>query len=55
MLKFKKEITLRRSNAELGKLKKDVMQLIDTIENTKEFPPKPSKLCDWCKFKFIYR
>jgi putative RecB family exonuclease len=53
LLKFNKEIKLIRSNEELEKHKKDVMHLIDTIENTVEFPPKPSKLCDWCKFKSI--
>jgi len=53
MLKFNKEIKIRRSNEELSKLKKDVLQLIDTIENTKKFPSRPSKLCDWCNFKSI--
>jgi len=53
LLKFNKEIKLRRSNEEMSKLKMDVMHLIDTIENTNEFPSKPSKLCNWCKFKSI--
>ena len=53
LLKFDKEIKLRISNEELERLKMDVMHLIDTIENTNEFPSKPSKLCDWCKFKPI--
>jgi putative RecB family exonuclease len=53
MLKFNKEIKLISSNEELDKLKNDIIRLIHTIENTIEFPPKSSKLCDWCKFKSI--
>ena len=53
LLKFDKEIKLRRTDGELEKLKKDVMQLIHNIENTEEFPSKPSKLCNWCKYKSI--
>jgi len=34
-------------------LKKNTIQLIDTIENAEEFPTNPSKLCEWCKFKSI--
>jgi len=54
-LKFGKEIDSVRTDAELEELKKNTIQLIDTIENTEEFPTHPSKLCDWCKFKFICR
>jgi len=53
LLKFNKEIKLIRSDGDLEKLKIDVVQLIDIIENTNYFPSKPSKLCDWCKFKSI--
>jgi len=50
-LKFDREIDSVRTDAELEELKKNTIQLIDTIENTEEFPTHPSKLCDWCKFK----
>jgi CRISPR/Cas system-associated exonuclease Cas4 (RecB family) len=53
MLKFNKEIKLIKTNEELEKLKKDVIQFIYNIKNTKEFPIKPSRLCNWCKFKSI--
>ena len=53
LLKFDKENKQIRSNVELERLKKDVIKLINTIESTKEFLTKPSKLCDWCKFKSI--
>jgi len=55
MLKSNKEIISGRSDEELKKLKKVIIQLIDTIENTNEFPSNPSKLCDWCGFKPICR
>ena len=53
MLNFNKEIKLIRSDGELEKLKKNVLHLINKIEKTKVFPSKPSKLCNWCKFKSI--
>jgi len=53
MLKFNKEKKLKRSDGELEKLKKNVLHLINKIEKTKVFPSKPSKLCNWCKFKSI--
>lgn len=52
-LKFDKEIKTKGNIEELGKVKKDVMKLIDTIEKTEEFLINPSKLCNWCKFKSI--
>jgi len=53
LLKFNKKIKISRSNEDLEKVKKDIIRFINTIENTKEFPSKHSKLCEWCKFKSI--
>jgi putative RecB family exonuclease len=50
-LKFDKEIYSTRSDNDLDELKKNTIQLIDIIENAKEFPANYSMLCDWCKFK----
>lgn len=50
---FDKEITSQRTQEQLESLKKDVIQLIDTIEATKEFEPKESMLCNWCAYQDI--
>jgi len=50
-LKFNKEIDSTRTEAELEQLKKDTVELIDTIENADQYPCQPSALCDWCEFK----
>jgi len=52
-LKFDKEITSKRTETELKKLKKDTIDLIKKIEKTKSFPANPSFLCNWCDFKPI--
>ena len=52
-LKFNKEIWLTPSNADLMRIKKDIITLIDAIENAIYFPAKPSKLCNWCEFNAI--
>lgn len=54
-LKFDKEINLIQTDEELHELKRNTIQLIDTIENTEEYPMNPSKLCEWCSFKPICR
>lgn len=45
------KITSRRTSDQLEQLKKDIMNLIDEIEVTKDFPPKKSVLCGWCEYK----
>lgn len=52
-LKFDKEIDSTRTDEELEQLKKDTIDLIDTIEGAKSYPANPSRLCDWCEFKPI--
>jgi putative RecB family exonuclease len=50
-LAFDKEVDSTRSDAELEQLKKDTIQLIETIENDEVFSAQPSYLCDWCECK----
>lgn len=47
---FDKEMSSTRSQEQLDALKKDVVGLIDRIENTKEFLPQESALCKWCVY-----
>jgi len=34
-------------------IKKEILKKITTIEETKEFPPNPTRLCNYCDFKEI--
>ena len=45
------KICSRRTNEELEQLKKDIIELINQIESTNEFPSQKSVLCSWCEFK----
>jgi putative RecB family exonuclease len=47
------QIFSRRTNEQLEKLKQEILNLIQEIENTTEFPVKKSILCDWCEYKGI--
>ncbi|HIH28508.1 MAG TPA: PD-(D/E)XK nuclease family protein [Thermoplasmata archaeon] len=49
-LKFDKEIDSTRTDEELLRLKKDTIQLIDTIEQDERFEAHPGFLCDWCEY-----
>lgn len=50
-LVFDKELRSKRTEKQLGKLKKEVLALIKTIEDTEEFEARESELCDWCVFQ----
>jgi len=52
-LAHNEQIFSKRTDSELEKLKKKIMDLIDKIEVTEEFPAKESMLCHWCEFKPI--
>ncbi len=52
-LSFNKKIYSRRTNNALENLKKEILKIIEIIESTKEFPPNPSILCEWCEYKPI--
>ena len=47
---FDKEMVSTRTPAQLEKLKNDTIKLIDEIENTKDFLPNESGLCEWCVY-----
>ncbi len=52
-LAHNQKIISRRTNEQLEELKKEIIELINKIENTEEFYPNVSKLCDWCEYKSI--
>lgn len=47
---FDKEMSSTRTKEELETLKENIIALIDEIENTEEFLPKESVLCNWCAY-----
>jgi putative RecB family exonuclease len=52
-LAYDNEIVIRKNKEELERIKEELIELIKEIENTKNFPPNPSKLCNWCEYKDI--
>ena len=52
-LAHNQKITSRRTNEQLEELKESIINLIDEIESTTEFPSNKSILCDWCEYKNI--
>lgn len=52
-LAFDKEIDSTRTDSELEQLKKDTIELIDTIESDEKFEASASYICDWCEFKSV--
>lgn len=47
---FDKEMVSTRTPAQLEKLKKDTIELIDKIEGINVFLPEESNLCEWCVY-----
>ncbi len=47
------KVCLSRTNEQLEQLRKNILELIKEIEQTKSFPPNKSRLCDWCEYKDI--
>ncbi len=50
-LAYNKKIYSKRTNEQLQQLKKETLELIKKIENTKFFPYNKTILCNWCEFK----
>lgn len=50
-LNYNMQITSKRSDEDLQKLRKDIIELIGKIEKTTEFPPQKTPLCEWCEYK----
>ena len=47
------KFSLSMTNEQLDKLKKEVIELINKVEATKDFPANKTRLCDWCEYKSI--
>lgn len=47
------KVSLSRTNEQLEQLRRNVLELIKDIEQTKAFPPSISRLCDWCEYRNI--
>ena len=52
-LAFNKLMSIRKSAVGLKKLTSEVVSIIQKIEGTKEFGPKPSGLCSWCDYEAL--
>lgn len=52
-LAYNKKIYAKKTNDQLEQLKKEILELINKIENAKDFPASPSGLCSWCEYRKI--
>lgn len=50
-LAHNQKITSQRTNEQLERLKQEIIELINEIESTTNFPSSKSILCNWCEFK----
>jgi len=50
-LAHNKKVESARTNDQLSQLKQETINLIEEIQNTTQFPPNKSVLCDWCEYK----
>jgi putative RecB family exonuclease len=50
-LAFSRTLRSSRSEEQLGRLRSETIELIDRIEATTEFRPKPGPLCRWCEYR----
>lgn len=47
------QVYSQRTDDQLNNLLNEIKSLIEEIENTTEFPPNKSILCNWCEYKSI--
>ncbi len=47
------KVCLRKTNEELENLKRELIEIINLIERTKDFLPTKSQLCYWCEYMNI--
>lgn len=52
-LAFDKELDSWRTDEDLEKLRQDLLKQIRTIEETTDFPPVVSILCEWCLYRSL--
>ncbi len=50
-LAFDKILESQRTPEQLEELKQELIKKVEEIENTKEFPPNVTRLCDWCQYR----
>ena len=50
-LAFDTELVSYRTEEEISQLIRDIKGLIDEIEASTDFPPRESRLCDWCEYQ----
>jgi putative RecB family exonuclease len=50
-LAHNQNICIKKTDKDIEDLKKEVIELINKIESTKDFFPNKSRLCDWCEYK----
>lgn len=49
-LAFDRELVSHRTSEAISNLAQDTIRLIDEIESARDFPPRESRLCDWCEY-----
>ena len=49
-LAFDRDLVSSRTPQAISNLVHDTIRLIDEIESARDFPPKESRLCDWCEY-----
>lgn len=47
------KVCVRRTNEQLENFRKEIIEIIKKIEETKSFPPTKSQLCYWCEYMDI--
>jgi len=47
------KVCVRKTNEELANVRKEIIEIIDNIEKTRDFPPTKSQLCYWCEYMDI--
>lgn len=52
-LAYNKKMQSKRTDEELEQLRVDIINLINKIESTQDFPASPSGLCNWCEYQEI--
>jgi len=50
-LDFNQQLSSKRTPVQLETLKQEIIELIEKIETSKDFPANPGCLCNWCEFK----
>jgi putative RecB family exonuclease len=52
-LAFDKELDSWRSDEDLENLRRELLRQVRAIEETTDFPPRVSTLCDWCLYRSL--